>query len=392
MSPLLEWTLVGWSLLAMCWWSIAIWLVSGERNRSGRLRRAVRVVAPTTRPTVSIFKPIAALHDGSPSPALIAAMESFVSQLDDRAEMLLGIEDRDAAKWKPVVERWQRKFPRHRLKPVIAPRPAQFLSPKVSWFQTLSEHATGEYWMWSDTDIVAPPGFLDAMRRELMDGGAGLVTCPYVIRNVELGPMILEALFANVEFYPGVLFCRRTGLVQFGLGAGMMFPAARFRERANWAALGARLADDNALGRALAPIRVSRITMETHASESNWAGAIQHYMRWQKTVRWCSPAGFAGLALIVPALGWLAAILTHPGCAVAWLGLILTTQMEILTAAVLFWLIGCELPPWWAACFWSVLVRPLAWLACWVPWPVVFRSQNRKWWSLYRSVPLEGEI
>jgi ceramide glucosyltransferase len=391
MSPLLEWTLVGWSLLAVCWWSVAIWLVSSERYRSSRQRRGVTVVAAATRPTVSIFKPIAALRDATPPPALIAAMESFVSQLDDRAEMLLGIEDRDAAKWQPVVEQWQRKFPRYRLKPIIAPRPAQFLSPKVSWFQTLSEHATGEYWMWSDTDIVAPPGFLNVMRQELMDGTTGLVTCPYVVRNVDSGSMMLEALFANVEFYPGVLFCGRTGLVQFGLGAGMMFPAARFHERVKWETLGARLADDNALGRALAPIKVSQITLETHASESNWADAIQHYMRWQKTVRWCSPAGYAGLALIVPALGWLAAALTHPGCAAAWLGLVVTTQIEILTAAVLFWLVGCELRPWWAACLWSVVVRPLTWLACWVPWPVVFRSQNRRWWSLHRSVPLEGK-
>ena len=61
--------------------------------------------------------------------------------------------------------------------------------------------------MWSDTDIVAPSGFLDVMGQELMDGVTGLVTCPYVVRNVENGPMMLEALFANIEFYPGVLFC-----------------------------------------------------------------------------------------------------------------------------------------------------------------------------------------
>jgi len=49
-----------------------------------------------------------------------------------------------------------------------------------------------------------------------------------------------------------------------------------------------------------------------------------------------------------------------------------TTQIEILTAAVLFWLVGCDLRPWWASCFWSVLLRPLTWLACWVPWPWCF--------------------
>jgi len=40
---------------------------------------------------------------------------------------------------------------------------------------------------------------------------------------------------------------------------------------------------------------------------------------------------------------------------------------------------------------WSLLLRPLTCVASWMPWPVVFRSQKRKWWSLYHSVPLEGE-
>jgi len=391
MSPLLEWTLVGWSLLAACWWAIAIALVSCERDRSHRKRAGATTAVLQTTPTVSIFKPIAGLRDPAPPPSLILALESFIRELNETSEMLLGVEDRDAAKWQPVIQQWQRDFPRARLKPIIAPRPAQFLSPKVSWFQTLATHATGQIWMWSDTDIVAPPGFLDVMRQELMDGRTGLVTCPYVVRNVASAPMMLEALFANMELYPGVLFCRRTGLVQFGLGAGMMFPAERFHKRVKWETLGARLADDNALGRALAPIKVSRVTMETQASETTWPDAIQHYMRWQKTICWCSPAGHAGLALTVPALGWVAAVLTHPGCLAAWLGLLVTTQIEILAAAVLFWLVGCELRPWWTAGVWSLLVRPLTWLASWAPWPVVFRSQNRKWWSLYRSAPLKGE-
>ena len=138
---------MGWSLLAVCWWAIAIGLVSCECNRSRRNRTDAPTTTPRTKPTVSIFKPIAALREAVPLPSLISAMESFVRELDDNAEILLGIEDKDAAKWQPVIERWQRNFPRACLKPIVAPRPAQFLSPKVSWFQTLSEHATGEFWM-----------------------------------------------------------------------------------------------------------------------------------------------------------------------------------------------------------------------------------------------------
>jgi ceramide glucosyltransferase len=391
MSRLLEWVLVSWSLLAVCWWGLAIWLVSRERHQPHRRNRDVLDITPRNRPTVSIFKPMAALRGDAPPRELIAALESFVSQLDGDGEMLLGIEEPDAPKWQPVIEQWRKRFPHAQLKPIAVPRPARFLSPKVSWFHTLADHASGELWMWSDSDILGPMGLLDTMRRELMCGNAGMLTCPYVVRNIERAPMMLEALFVNVEFYPGVLFCKRTGPVRFGLGAGMMFSAARFRERAKWKELGARMADDNALGRALAPVTISGTTVETFAAESNWRDAIQHYLRWQKTVRWCQSAGYAGQIVILPVLGWLVAALTHPGSVAAWLGLLVMIQIEVLAAAMVFWLVGCELRAWWVISLWSALLRPLTWLACWMPWPVVFHSQNRKWWSLYRSAPLEGE-
>src|SRR5579862_6907985 len=160
MSPLLKWVLVGWSLLAACWWAIAVWLVSRERNRPSRRSNARADVTPLTRSVVSIFKPIAALREDAPSPELIAALESFVSQMDESTEMLLGIEGRDAAKWRPVIEQWRGRFPQAQLKPIVEPRPARFLSPKVSWFHKLAEHASGELWMWSDSDIVAPTGLI----------------------------------------------------------------------------------------------------------------------------------------------------------------------------------------------------------------------------------------
>jgi len=65
-------------------------------------------------------------------------------------------------------------------------------------------------------------------------------------------------------------------------------------------------------------------------AESTWRDAIEHYFRWKKTVRWCQPAGFAGLIIIQPMLGWLVAVLLHPLSAVAWLGLAATGQVEVL--------------------------------------------------------------
>lgn len=383
--------MIGWSLLAFCWWGITLWLVSRERHKQRALKTKVIRAVQQNRPTLSIFKPIPSLHGDQPSPQLVGALESFVSQLTADAEMLLGIEETEAVTWESVIRKWRQVYPEARLNVIMAPRPAQFHSPKVSWFHHLARFAESEIWLWSDADIVAPAGSLDAMRHELSESGAGMLTCPYVVRNIGPAPMMLEGLFVNMEFYPGVLFCREMGPVRFGLGPAMMFSAARFRERAQWENLGVRMADDNALGRALAPVKVSETTVVTFAAESTWRDAVEHYFRWQKTVRWCQPAGFAGLIIIQPMLGWLAAVLLHPANPIAWLGLAATGQVEVLTAMTLFWLIGCELRSWWVVSLWSLLLRPLTWVACWMPWPVVFRSQKRKWWSLYHSVPLEGE-
>jgi ceramide glucosyltransferase len=391
MSRHLEWLLVGWSLLAFCWWGITLWLVARERRKTRSRRISGGDVVPQDLPPLSIFKPIPSLHGATPSSQLVGALESFIGQLTADVEMLLGIEVSEAAVWEPVIAKWRRTYPEARLNAVVAPRPAQFHSPKVSWFHHLARYAGGEVWLWSDADIVAPAGSLDAMRQEFSESGAGLLTCPYVVRNVGSAPMMLEALFVNMEFYPGVLFCRQMGPVRFGLGPALMFSVARFRERARWEILGARMADDNALGRALAPVKVSETTVATFPSESTWQDGVEHYFRWQKTVRWCQPVGFAGLIIIQPMLGWLTAALLHPMSPVAWLGLAVTGQVEVLVAATSFWLIGCELRSWWVVGLWSLLLRPLTWVACWLPWPVVFRSQKRKWWSLYRSVSLEGE-
>ena len=66
-----------------------------------------------------------------------------------------------------------------------------------------------------------------------------------------------------------------------------------------------------------------------------------------------------------------------------------TMQMEVLAAWLLCRRVGCRVRNVWALELWSVL-RAVTWLACWLPWPVTFRSQRRKWWSLYKSAPINS--
>jgi ceramide glucosyltransferase len=385
---LAKWILAGWTLLAVIWWMYALRLV----RRRGTV--AIETVAPPHSGTdeafkVTIFKPLCALRTPAPPPELVAALESFVTQTDGAGDVVFGLEQQDASAWQPVFDAWRQRYSEARFTVVCQPRPATFRSPKSSWWHALAQRAEGRLWLWSDADMIAVPGMLNTLCREHATMRAGLVTCPYVVRRTPVRPMWLEALFVNVEFYPGVLACRVWGKPSFAFGAAMLFAAADFRQRLRWDELGARMAEDNLLGCRLTPVHISGVTLETLAAETRWRDAVLHYLRWHKTVRWCRPAGYAAELIITPVLGWLAAVLWQPFAWWTWTGLGLTVLMETIAAAQLSARVGCAprgrdavvLPGW-------SLLRAVTWLACWLPWPVVFRSQRRKWYSLYRSEPV----
>jgi len=379
---LAELLLIAWTLFAAIWWAYALWLV--------RCRTLVEIQPsnlpfrePDEKQSITIFKPLVALRTPSPPDDLVCALESFIAQTDDDTMVLFGVEQQDMAAWQPIFDRWRKFHPQARFTVVCQPRPNTFRNPKGSWCHTLANQASGILWLWSDADMVAPPELMTQLRREWSAQNARLLTCPYVIRQVSSPAMWLEALFVNVEFYPGVLACRRWGHHQFAFGAAMLFAAKDFRQSLNWDELGASMAEDNLLGRRLVPVHISSVTLETLAAEAHWLDALLHYLRWQKTIRWCNPSGYAAQFLIMPVLGWLAAAACQPTIWWGWDGLGLAVLLETLVAARLCARLGCA----WRGrdmvvlMGWSLL-RAITWVICWLPWPVVFRSQRRIWWNL----------
>jgi ceramide glucosyltransferase len=281
-----------------------------------------------------------------------------------------------------------RDYPAAHLRVVVGKPSHAIANPKIAWQRLLAPEAAGELWLWSDADIVAPPDFLRRARAEYLQAqaaGVEMITFPYTVTEVPTIPALLEALFINVEFHPGVLFLRRLGEWDFGLGAAMLFSRDVFERRVDWDRLGTALADDFDLGQALRPVRLGAATLSAVLDPSNAKDAMTRYLRWQKTIRWCRPIGFAGMVSGMPVLGWLGAAVLHPGNVFPWLGLALTIGAEGVFASLLCRAAGCrwrlEYIP--VAAAWSVL-RPLVWAACWLPWPVIWR--DRRWWSA-RSAP-----
>jgi ceramide glucosyltransferase len=201
---------------------------------------------------------------------------------------------------------------------------------------------------------------------------------------------LLDALFVDVEFFPGVLLLGARGPVAFALGSATLFHAGDFRQRADWEKLGSTLADDNELGRQLQPVGVSRWVVETLPLKRNLADALAHYLRWHKTVRWCEPLGYAGQAFVLPLMGWLAAAVVFGAAAAP--GTAVTILLESTMALALCRRAGCRIPAAWLLLFtlWPA-VRMATWFLSWLPTPVVWSGCKNRWWGL-RRLELFGRI
>jgi len=358
-----------WSGAGLIWWILAWRLVTADQ------RKRKTIPEPVLRRTLSVFKPLPPL--GATGLRVVAGgLESFAAQLDPESELLLGIHEADRDLAAPFVKRLRADYPEARIEVVFRSEPDEVANPKIAWQKILARHAGGELWLWSDADIIAPAGFLQSARLEYARSGAAMVTFPYVIREIPLPPELLDALFVNVEFYPGVLLLRKLGPVDFGLGAAMLFQRDDFLRQVDWNEIGAWLADDFILGRKLRPVRIGTTTLATVPGAVTWSDALRHDLRWTKTIRWNRPVGSFARILIMPVLGWLGAVALHPSHFFAWLGLLGMIQAEVFFAVAICRRAGCHLKigNMLSIELWS-LWRILLWFLCWLPWPVLWSGK-----------------
>jgi ceramide glucosyltransferase len=357
-----------WSAAGVAWWVIA-WSVVRAAQRA----KAAPTAGRESPRSLSIFKPLPPLGPRGLD-ALAAGLETFVALLDPESELLLGVHEADRASVAPFIEAMRAKYPKAQVRAIHRSAPDAVANPKIAWQMYLAPHAMGELWLWSDADIVAPPGFLYAARAEFARCGASMLTFPYVVRQFAKPGTLIEELFVNADFYPGVLLLRRFGPVDFGLGAGMLFERAEFLKRVDWSELGAHLADDFQLGQRLQPVRIGTSTLETVPGGRPWADALRHDLRWAKTIRWNRPVGFFARLLVLPVGGWMVAVAAHPLHLLSWVGLVGMIQADVLAAAAISRKIGCRVEGRDLVTleFWSIW-RVVAWILSWLPLPV--------WWG-----------
>lgn len=383
----LEWIIGVWCAAGLAW-AVVVWLLSSRSPASG-----TAAVTGDHPPCLHLFKPIppAAVDD----PSLLGhALESFAAQLRKGDTLWIGLPPVRSAGWKSLASEWHQKYPDADIRIICLEIPPEGLNPKVDKLRQMASGIPAGFWVWSDADITAPPGYLDHVRVELARHPESLVTGCYLIGELSRTTDLADAVVINLQLNPGMKLLSRQGQLRGGVGALCAFDSRHFHKRCSFEHLATCLADDYELGRALAPVRlIESPALHTGASGRDWAGALGHALRWQRTIHWCDPRGAALQVIIHPLLGLAAALALRPswgffGALLGWMFL------ESLWAGWVFHRQGIRIhASAWGALPFAGLLRTGLWMFAWLPrgvrwdrqtWthPVNHAKPRRSWRTL----------
>ncbi len=182
---------------------------------------------------------------------------------------------------------------------VVRCRAVAALNPKISKLVQMESAAEGEHLVLSDSEARIDAAWLDTFRREWAASGADAMTCGYQFAGGTSWVQALDAAPALFSLWPGLMFVRRFGRMNFTLGACTGLRRSDLASVGGWAAFADELAEDNRLGAALAKAgRTIRLSQQVATLESDpltWREYWRHQRRIAVTYRVCNPAGFAGM-------------------------------------------------------------------------------------------------
>ncbi len=259
-------------------------------------RRLLPIAAE--QPAVSILKP---LHGAEPG--LYQNLRSFAEQDYPARQIVLGIDDpQDGAL--DAARALLRDFPGSDVTLVVDPR-IRGGNRKVSNLENMLPAVRHDILVLADSDMRVDRRYLAAVTAPFDDPRTGIVTCLY--KGVPTGGVWsqLGAAHINFGFLPGALVGEALGIGRGCFGATIALRRATLDRIGGFARLRDELADDHRLGDAVRAqglaVVLSRYVVEARVSEPSFGALWRHELRWARTVRRLTPAGFAGSVLAHPA-------------------------------------------------------------------------------------------
>jgi len=314
-------------------------------------RHAAAVAAVKVFPAVSVLKPVHGLEA-----QLDKNIESFFQQDYPAYEILFAADEEDDAAL-GVVREVSARYPQVACRILINGKPPWPNPPAYSFYR-LTEIASHEILVTSDSDVEVSRDYLKDVVTPLLDEQVGMVTCVYRGKNAAGFWSGLTAIGMSVEMTAGVLVANLMEGMKFGLGPTIAVKKKALEQIGGYEVLGHYFANDYMIGdlihKAGYKVVLSSHVIDHVVNQKTFRKMWQNQLRWANSTRYSRPKGHLGSGLIFAMPYGLLGLCA--GLAMGWpfvgLGFLAVAMLNRLAEN---WLIG-----------WNVVRDPMAWKKFWL--------------------------
>ena len=247
------------------------------------------------QPPVSLLKPV---HGAEVR--LRENIESFFRQDYPDYEILFAAdEESDAAL--EVIREVASRYPHIKCSILVTGQP-ELPNPPAYSFSRLSEVASYDILVTSDSDVEVAPNYLREVVAPMLDPAVGMVTCIYRGKNAGGFWSGMDAIGMSVEMTAGVLTANLLEGIKFGLGPTIVTRKDSIAKIGGYWVTGEYFSNDfvtgNFIHKAGYRVLLSRHVIDHVVPPMTFRRMWERQVRWAKGTRWSRPKGHLGTGLI----------------------------------------------------------------------------------------------
>ncbi|NQW61976.1 MAG: glycosyltransferase [Deltaproteobacteria bacterium] len=323
-------------------------------------RKRLTPPVPSTRPAVSILRPLAGFDDDTE-----LLLEVAVAALGPTDELVLGVaSERDPAY--PIAQRVQARYAEQvRL---VLTNPAAAINPKVAQLIGMTAVAKGEIFVVSDANVRLPAGYLDDLAAHLADPAVGLCTHPVCGEGAETLGAWLDVLHLGSGIGGGVVAAKLLSGQDIVVGKSMAMRSSTLQALGGWRSFAEVLAEDYVFGRRLRDelglgVAISSLVVVQVSRTRSVAAFYDRFGRWGTMQRFAVGLPiYMAQGLLTPVVLALAAVAISPTVP-AFILLAVVWSVRLITDLVSLRTLRGEMPSLLA---WPIVpLRELIVFVCW---------------------------
>jgi ceramide glucosyltransferase len=246
-------------------------------------------------PPVSILKPV---HGAEVR--LKENIESFFRQDYPDYEILFAADDESDMALE-VIREVASRYPRIKCSILVTGQP-QLPNPPAYSFSRMSEVASYDILVTSDSDVEVEPHYLREVIAPMLDPAVGMVTCVYRGKNAGGFWSGMDAIGMSVEMTAGVLTANLLEGMKFGLGPTIVTRKDSIAKIGGYWVTGDYFSNDfvtgNFIQKAGYQVLLSRHVIDHVVPPMTFRRMWERQVRWAKGTRWSRPKGHLGTGLI----------------------------------------------------------------------------------------------